>query len=79
MARPRPCAWLLALLPAAYAILSHCQAECALSKRDGLCPVRDGPMQVFDGTDRRASDPSARAEGAASVTDVDRGAAEANA
>ena len=31
--------------------LATCNAECKLSRKEGWCPVRDGPLQIFDGFD----------------------------
>ena len=31
--------------------LATCNAECKLTRKEGFCPVRDGPLQIFDGID----------------------------
>lgn len=31
--------------------LATCNAECKLTRKEGFCPVRDGPLQIFDGFD----------------------------
>mmetsp|Transcript_17962 Transcript_17962/g.27011 ORF Transcript_17962/g.27011 Transcript_17962/m.27011 type:complete len:512 (+) Transcript_17962:22-1557(+) len=34
-----------------YATLDMCNADCGRAQRKGLCPVRDAPVQIFDGID----------------------------
>ena len=39
------------LIQQSHQTLATCNAECKLSRKEGWCPVRDGPLQIFDGFD----------------------------